>query len=160
MRVMGIDPSLNSTGYCIIEKEGEKISILEKGVITPTSHKLTEKLFFLSQRIKEVIENYSPDEVALENVYGSPFKKSSILLSLSSGAIIVAISEKGKPVFQYTATEIKKAVTGWGRAGKEDVKKMLKKFLNIEDGIKSDISDAIAVAICHIFTSSKLRDLR
>jgi crossover junction endodeoxyribonuclease RuvC len=160
MKVMGIDPSLNSTGYCVIEKEGEKISILEKGVIKPSSNTISEKLYNLARKIKEIIDIYSPDEVALENVYSSPFKKSSILLALSAGALISAVCERGKPIFQYTTTEIKKAVTGWGRAGKKDVERMVRRFLKIDGGINSDVSDAIAVAICHLFSSSKLRNLK
>ncbi len=160
MKVMGIDPSLNSTGYCVIEKEGEKISILEKGVIKPASNTISEKLYNLARKIKEIIDIYSPDEVALENVYSSPFKKSSILLALSAGALISAVCERGKPIFQYTTTEIKKAVTGWGRAGKKDVERMVRRFLKIDGGINSDVSDAIAVAICHLFSSSKLRNLK
>jgi len=160
MKVMGIDPSLNSTGYCVIEKEGEKISILEKGVIKPSSNTISEKLYNLARKIKEIIDIYSPDEVALENVYSSPFKKSSILLALSAGALISAVCERRKPIFQYTTTEIKKAVTGWGRAGKKDVERMVRRFLKIDGGINSDVSDAIAVAICHLFSSSKLRNLK
>ncbi len=160
MKVMGIDPSLNSTGYCIIEREGEKLSILGKGVIKTPQKSVSEKLHSLVKNIKEIIDFYSPEEVALENVYNSPFKKSSILLALSSGALISAVCEKNKPLFQYTTTEVKKAVTGWGRADKKDVERMVKRLLKIEGRLSSDVSDAIAVAICHIFTSSKLRNLR
>ncbi len=160
MKVMGIDPSLNSTGYCVIEREGEKLSILRKGLIKTPQKSVTEKLYFLVKNIKEIIDNYSPEEVAFENVYNSPFKKSSILLALSAGALISAVCEKNRPVFQYTTTEVKKAVTGWGRADKKDVKKMVRRLLKIEGGLNSDVSDAIAVAICHLFTSSKLRNLK
>lgn len=160
MKVMGIDPSLNSTGYCVIEREGEKLSILGKGVIETSFNEVPARLYNLSKRIKEIIDTYSPEEVALENVYSSPFKKSSILLALSAGAIISAVCEKNKPVFLYTTTEVKKAVTGWGRAGKEDVENMVRRLVKIDGGIKKDVSDAIAVAICHLFTSSKLRSLR
>ncbi len=160
MKVMGIDPSLNSTGYCVIEKEKENISILEKGIIKPSQNTVPEKLHALAKKIKEIIDIYSPDEVALENVYSSPFKRSSLLLALSAGALISAVCEKSKPVFQYTTTEIKKAVTGWGRAGKKDVERMVRRLLKIDGGIESDVSDAIAVAICHLFTSSKLRNLK
>lgn len=160
MKVMGIDPSLNSTGYCVIEKEGERISILEKGVIKTHTHDISDRLYISAKKIKEIIDIFSPEEVALENVYNSPFKKSSILLALSAGAIISAVREKNKPVFQYTATEVKKAVTGWGRAEKKDVEKMVKKIVKVEGELQGDISDAIAVALCHIFTSSRLRDLK
>lgn len=160
MKVMGIDPSLNSTGYCVVEREGESISILEKGVIKPSKNTVPEKLHALVKKIKEIIDIYSPEEVAFENVYNSPFKKSSILLALSAGALISAVCEKGRPVFQYTTTEVKKAVTGWGRAGKKDVERMVRRLLKIDGEINSDVSDAIAVAICHLFTSSKLRNLK
>lgn len=160
MKVMGIDPSLNSTGYCVIEREGKNISILEKGVIKPHQNTVPEKLYALAKKIKEIIDIYSPDEVAIENVYSSPFKRSSIFLALSAGALLAAVCEKGKPVFHYTTTEIKKAVTGWGRAGKKDVERMVRKLLKIDGKMNSDISDAIAVVICHLFTSSKLRNLK
>lgn len=160
MKVMGIDPSLNSTGYCVIEKEGEKISVLEKGIIKVQKKDIADRLYNSAKKIKEIIDIHSPEEIALENIYNSPFKKSTILLALSVGAIISAVREKNRPVFQYTATEVKKAVTGWGRADKKDVEKMVKKIVKLEGNLSGDISDAIAVALCHIFTSSRLRGLR
>ncbi|MGQ9617860.1 MAG: crossover junction endodeoxyribonuclease RuvC [Candidatus Aminicenantia bacterium] len=157
---MGIDPSLNSTGYCIIEKEGDELNLLGKGIIETNSKALEKKLYFLSKNIKEVIENYLPDTVALEYVFNSPFKKTSINLALATGAIISAIGEKGKPLSCYTTTEVKKAITGWGRAGKEEVEKMVKRIVNIDEDIKDDVSDAIAVALCHMFSSKKIKELR
>ncbi len=160
MKVMGIDPSLNSTGYCVIEKRGERLILLEKGVIKTPAKNLQEKIWFLSKNIKAVIENHSPEEVAMECVFNSPFKKSSIILALTTGALISAVGEKERPLFQYSTTEVKKAITGWGRAGKSNVKKMIRKIIPIESDIEDDVSDAMAVAICHVFSSKKFKNLR
>ena len=161
MIIMGIDPGSRVTGYGLIEKEGDYLKWICDGQICPSKNlSFHDRVFNIFLKIKEVIEKYEPDEVAVEDLFHSKNAKSSLKLGHVRGAIIVAVLYANLPVFEYTPLEIKRAITGYGKATKEQVRDMVRFILGLNKEIKTDSSDALAVAICHAnrIDLRKLRD--
>jgi len=153
VKIMGIDPGSNITGYGIIEKKEDRLNWIDDGQISPSKRSsFYERLFYIFSEIKRLIDKYRPQEVALEDIFYSKNVKSSIRLGHIRGAIVVASLSMGVPLFEYTPLEVKKAVTGYGAASKSQVKEMVKLILSIERDISFDSSDALAIAICHANT--------
>lgn len=155
MRALGIDPSLRSTGYGIIEYSKNTYLVLSYGCIKP-SRKLTfhQKINEIRQKVEGLINTFHPDEVAIENLFYAQNIKTAIILGQVRGATLVAVAAMGRDLYEYSALEIKKAVTGYGQADKEQVKAMVKTLLNIQDeGMETDASDALATAYCHLNSS-------
>jgi crossover junction endodeoxyribonuclease RuvC len=152
MRVLGIDPSIRSTGFGVIEYSQDNYTVLGYGVIKPSArllfhHKINE----IKNRIEKLISTYSPDEVAIENPFYAQNIKTAITLGQVRGATLVAVASHDCSLFEYSPLEIKKAVTGYGRADKNQVNTMVKALLHIENKkIEADASDALATAICHL----------
>jgi len=148
--IMGIDPGSRVTGYGIIQKKGEKLSWISNGEISPAQNlSFYEKIFSIFLEMKKLIQFYKPEELAIEDIFYYKNAKSSIKLGHIRGAIIVASFLCKVPIFEYTPLQIKKAVTGYGNATKEQVKEMVKFILGIKKEIRTDSSDALATAICH-----------
>ena len=154
MRVLGIDPSLQSTGFGIVENEGGRLVPVAYGVIKPTGKlPLPLKLAEIKTELEGIIRSYGPGEAAIENPFYAQNMKTALLLGQVRGAVLVAIAGTGCGFFEYSALEIKKAVTGYGQAGKEQVQTMVRALLGLEDDrIPLDASDALAAAICHLNT--------
>ncbi|MGD2295864.1 MAG: crossover junction endodeoxyribonuclease RuvC [Candidatus Aminicenantes bacterium] len=152
MRVLGIDPSVKSTGYSILEYSGDDYSVLAYGVIKPSRQKVFHhKINEIKRAIEGLIQDYKPEEVAIENPFYAQNIKTAITLGQVRGATLIAVASQGKPLYEYSALEIKKAVTGYGQADKHQVKTMVKTLLNIEDDrMETDASDALATAYCHL----------
>jgi len=158
MRVLGIDPSLKSTGFGIIESQEQSLQAVIYGIIkTAESQPFPQRLNEIRLELEKIISSYSPDEVAIENPFYARNVRTAISLGQVRGAVLVAVASSQKPLFEYSALEIKKAVTGYGQAEKDQVQRMVKILLNLEDERMSlDASDALAAAICH----ANLRGLR
>ncbi len=154
MRVLGIDPSVQSTGFGVIEFENDSYSILEYGTIKPSrQHPFHHKINTVRTRLEEIIRLHEPDEVAIENPFYAQNVKTAIALGQVRGAVLVAVASQNRPLFEYSALEIKKAVTGYGRAEKDQVKTMIKILLNMQEKeLGTDAADALAAAICHLNT--------
>lgn len=152
MRVLGIDPSIRSTGFGIIEYSQNNYTVLDYGTIRPSGrllfhHKINE----IKNQIEKLISTYNPEEVAIENPFYAQNIKTAITLGQVRGATLVAVASHDCSLFEYSPLEIKKAVTGYGQADKNQVKTMVKALLHIEDEkIETDASDALAAAICHL----------
>lgn len=152
MRVLGIDPSVQSTGFGVIENIENNYSVLSYGVIKPSRsmlfhHKINE----IRNEIESLILRFEPDEVAIENPFYAQNIKTAITLGQVRGATLVAVASQDCPLFEYSPLEIKKAVTGYGQADKNQVNVMIKTLLDIEDDkMKIDASDALATAFCHL----------
>lgn len=150
MIIMGIDPGSKVTGYGLIEKNGNVLRWIDDGQICPLrTLPFHDRVFNIFLEIKKIIKKYKPDEVAIEDLFHSRNAKSSLKLGHVRGAVIIAILCANLPVFEYTPLEIKKALTGYGRATKEQVRETVKLILKLDKEIKIDSSDALAVAICH-----------
>jgi crossover junction endodeoxyribonuclease RuvC len=148
--VLGVDPGSRITGYGVVEKK-------RRGIISVTGGEITAKGNEpLSVRLKKIYDNlikimrvFTPDAVALEDIFYGKNVKSLIKLGHVRGVIILAASHSNIPVFEYTPLEVKKAVVGYGRAEKSQVQKMVRTILNLDKLPPVDTSDALAVAICH-----------
>jgi len=152
MRVLGIDPSLQSTGFGVVEEDGGRLVPVAYGVIKPTAKlPLHLKLAEIKSELEEIIRTYGPGEAAIENPFYAQNMKTALLLGQVRGAVLVAVAGTGCGLAEYSALEIKKAVTGYGQADKEQVQTMVRSLLGLDDdAIPLDASDALAAAICHL----------
>ena len=159
VRILGIDPGLRTTGFGVIEIDGEKaggkIVYITSGVIKTASGK-TEDREELPARLKiildglfEVIDTYKPEQVAVEKVFVNVNPQSTLLLGQARGAAISAAVIRNLPVAEYTALQVKQAVVGNGHAQKEQVQEMVKRLLKLPATPSPDSADALACAICH-----------
>jgi crossover junction endodeoxyribonuclease RuvC len=156
MRVLGIDPSSRATGYGILELKEGRTLVLGYGTIKPRRQgTLQEKLLEIKGGIDRLIGAFEPGEIAVENPFFGLNIKTAITLGQVRGAVLVAVAERGRPLYEYSPLEIKKAVTGYGRADKHQVATMVKALLSLDDeALEEDASDALACAICHLNTRS------
>ena len=156
MIVLGIDPSVKSTGFGIIEYSDNNYSVLSYGCVKPPpSLSFHEKLNNIRSHLEDLIKTHRPDEVAIENPFYALNIKTAITLGQVRGAALVAIASQKKPLFEYSPLEVKKAVTGYGQADKNQMITMIKALLAIEDDkLETDAADALAVAFCHVNTRS------
>lgn len=154
-KILGVDPGSACTGYGVISGGGNQFEYVSSGtIVLPGKAARYDKLRVIFSGIGKVIEKYSPAEFAVEDVFYSKNPKSLLVLGEARGAAILAASLAGLPIFEYSAREIKKSVTGNGAAHKSQVNFMLGKLLKLEQTLESeDESDALAVAICHAFKS-------
>jgi len=149
--VLGIDPGSRITAYGVVEKKRQGIISVTGGEITAKGNEtLSVRLKKIHDNLIEIMRVFTPDAVALEDIFYGKNVKSLIKLGHVRGVIILAASHSNIPVFEYTPLEVKKAVVGYGRAEKNQVQKMIKVILNLDKLPPVDTSDALAVAICHI----------
>ena len=153
MRVLGIDPGLNTTGYGLLETGDEKPKLIEAGEIKSTrSLPLEERLYELFTGLEEVLKEFQPDVLVVEELY-SHYKhpKTAVIMGHVRGVFFLVAGIAGIPVFSYSATRIKKSLTGAGHADKEQIARMISVSLDCgEIHGRFDVTDAIATALCHI----------
>jgi crossover junction endodeoxyribonuclease RuvC len=151
MRILGIDPGSQATGFGAIDSDGHHHALVEHGVIrTPASHSFPQKLHFIHQRLVEVLDRSRPGEVVVENLFYATNVKSALRLGHVRGVAILAGVARGLPVFEYSPLEVKQAVVGYGRADKQQVQKMVALLLGLPAPPEpDDVTDALAVALCH-----------
>jgi crossover junction endodeoxyribonuclease RuvC len=152
MRVLGIDPSLQSTGFGIVEEDAGRLRPVAYGIIKPPAKlPLHLKLADIKNELETLIRTYAPAEAAIENPFYAQNMKTALLLGQVRGAVLIAVAGTGCGLAEYSALEIKKAVTGYGQADKEQVLTMVRSLLELDDeAIPLDASDALAAAICHL----------
>lgn len=150
MRILGLDPSLTSTGWGVIDVVGNKLSYVADGIVTTLAKDdMSERLVKLHKGICEVVELYKPDEAAIEEVFLNSNPHSSLKLGQARGVIMLAPAIYGISVAEYEPNKIKKAVVGVGHAEKHQVESMMKILLPGCKPKNNDSADALAVAICH-----------
>ncbi|MDO9307868.1 MAG: crossover junction endodeoxyribonuclease RuvC [Deltaproteobacteria bacterium] len=151
MRVLGVDPGSRITGYGIVDQTGNRLVHVDNGAIfTDSADDFPGRLKRIFDGLSEIILQYHPDEVAIENIFFSTNVQSALKLGQARGAAIVAAVNANLPVAEYSALQVKQAVVGQGRAEKSQVQKMLKSLLGLPEIAQADASDALAVAVCHI----------
>jgi len=162
MRILGLDPSLRSTGFGLISCQDQGYSVIEYGTIKPEAKlPFYRKINAIRLRIEELIHRHEPDEVAIENPFFAHNVKTALILGQVRGAALVAVASHDVPLFEYSALEIKKAVTSYGQADKTQVSFMVRTLLNLQDAeLSLDASDALATAICHSHSQSFLQKLQ
>jgi crossover junction endodeoxyribonuclease RuvC len=155
MIVLGVDPGLGATGYALVECGSGPPRLVEAGLIrSRASLSLEQRLLELSGGFEQVIEEYHPDVLAIEELYSHyQHPKTAVIMGHARGVFFLLAGKAGIPVYSYSATRIKKSLTGVGHATKEQVARMLANILNCESfrGPK-DVTDAVATALCHINT--------
>ena len=150
MRILGLDPSLSSTGWGIVEVENNSLRYVADGFIkTDPKLPIYDRLAVIHRALNEVIETYHPQEAAIEQVFLNENPTSTIKLGMARGVVILAPALFGIPVCEYEPTKVKKAVVGVGRAEKSQVETMVKILLPGCKPKNNDSSDALAMAICH-----------
>jgi crossover junction endodeoxyribonuclease RuvC len=154
-RILGIDPGLNRTGYGIIEVSGGRLGWIASGVIRVPAGDLPQRLETILRELGVVIENTAPDEASVEKVFVNVNPKSTLLLGQARGAAICAAVAAGVVVHEYSALQVKQATTGYGRADKLQMQKMVQRLLGLDHAPASDAADALACAICHAHASGR-----
>lgn len=150
MRILGIDPGLERTGWGVIETEGSRLSFLAAGVIlSKASEPMAMRLNRIDSELSAIVEKWKPDSAAIEETFVNKNAASSLKLGQARGVAIVAPARAGLEVAEYGANKVKKSVVGVGHAGKDQVGMMIKVLLPTAGQLAADAADALAVAICH-----------
>jgi len=151
VRILGIDPGLATTGYSLLEKQGNSFELIDSGRIkTSPDRQDVTRLEDLFQELTELINSLNPGHMAVEELFFNKNVKTAIRVGQARGVILLAGSRQGLEVYEYTPLQVKQAVVGYGRASKHQVQEMVKALLNLPAAPDSDDeADAIAVAICH-----------
>jgi crossover junction endodeoxyribonuclease RuvC len=150
MRLLGLDPGLRITGWGVLEQRDNRLIWVADGVVT-SDEKLTlaDRLAQLHRGVTEVIARFSPDEIAVEEVFVNINPASTLKLGQARGAVLVAAGLAGVPVAEYATRLVKKSLVGTGQGDKQQVAMMVRRLLPACEIATEDASDALAVAICH-----------
>ena len=156
MRVMGIDPGSNCTGCGVIEEINNELKVIYWGIIKSKARQsFPQRLKFIYDELVAIIQNFNPDEVAVEDMFFATNVKSALKLGQTRGIAILSAVNEGKPVAEYSPLEVKQSVVGYGRAEKQQVQEMVTAILKLKEKPEPfDASDALAVAICHIHSTT------
>lgn len=157
MIIVGFDPGLATLGYGVIKKEAKrKPEMVDYGIIsTPKDENLAVRLCMLEKGVKQVIDKYCPAEIAIEELFFAKNVKTGIAVAHARGVILLTANKECGKIFEYTPLQIKQALTGYGRADKNQIQQMVKSFLGLKAVPKpDDAADALAVALCHAQTNN------
>ncbi|MEJ2362046.1 MAG: crossover junction endodeoxyribonuclease RuvC [Gammaproteobacteria bacterium] len=149
IRILGIDPGSRLTGYGVVELRGNRAVALQHGCLRVGDGELAQRLKRIHQGISQLIEEFQPQEAAIESVFVHRNVESALKLGQARGSAISAISLQDIPVYEYAPAVIKKSVVGRGNAGKPQVQHMVSAILGLPKDLQSDAADALAVALCH-----------
>jgi len=149
---LGIDPGIATTGYGVIKEDGGNFLCVDYGLIKTTKEdSSSRRLFLLKKEVSSLIKKHSPNIAAIEKVYFFKNLKTALPVSQAKGVIMVAFEEETIPLQEFTPLEIKQTITGYGKAEKEQVQKMIRMMLNLnEEHLPDDAADALGAAICGI----------
>lgn len=156
MIILGIDPGSRKTGYGIVNAVGNRVTHVENGTLyiedEPT---FAARLVALHRGLTGIIQTFRVESVAIENIFYHKNPRSVQKLGEARGVAILSGACTGLPVHEYSALQVKQAVTGYGKAAKEQMQAMVRKLLNLPDLAEENASDALGVALCHAFNSGK-----
>lgn len=149
-RIIGIDPGSRVTGYGLVDVSSRKMRYVTCGCIHTKSVRFPERLKDIFRGVEQLIANYRVEAFAIENVFVSRNPDSALKLGQARGAAIAAGVVHNLPVSEYASRSVKLAVVGTGRATKEQIQKMVRLILSLDDVPATDAADALAIAICHV----------
>ena len=156
-RILGIDPGSVITGYGIVDSDGIRSFHVAHGCIRVEGDSLPEKLGFILNEVSNLIVQWEPAEVAIEQVFVSKNPMSALKLGQARGAAICAAVQRGLPVAEYSARTVKQAAVGYGAADKEQMQEMIRMLLSLTELPAADAADGLAVALCHAHSVSGAR---
>lgn len=150
MIILGIDPGTRIVGYGVLDKKGTIVRVQDYGVIkVVASDELPKRLKGIYQGLQRLIKQVRPDMVVVEDVFYAKDVRATIKMGEGRGVVLLCAALKNIPLYEYTPAEVKKSVTGNGRADKSQVQKMVKHILGLKEIPKPDEADALAIALCH-----------
>jgi crossover junction endodeoxyribonuclease RuvC len=151
VRVLGIDPGTRVLGYGVVEQRGTALRALDHGTLSPGGQiPLSERLALIYSGLSALFEAHRPEAVAVEGVFSHRNARSALILGHARGVALLCAARAGAPVFEYAPAEVKRAVGASGAAEKEQVLRLVRGYLGLEEIKKADAADALALAICHL----------
>lgn len=158
VRVLGVDPGTAITGWGIVEGDGDDLQMIAGGAITTTAGTpLPQRLQTIYRELTTIIEQWRPEDSAIEELFFSKNAKTALAVGHGRGAAMLALANANLPITEYKPLEVKQAITGYGGADKQQMQHMVKLLLSLDDIPRpDDAADALAVAICHVH-SARLR---
>ena len=158
MIILGIDPGVATIGFGVIQAQRQKNTLIQYGVITtPAGIPLSSRLLQISNDMEQLIHQFHPDEMAVEELFFSKNITTGIAVAHGRGVILLAAERLGVPIFEYTPMQVKQAVVGYGKAEKRQVMLMTQRLLGMKEVPRpDDAADAIAIAICHSRSATSL----
>ncbi len=156
MIILGFDPGIATLGYGVIQTEkGKKPQMLDYGIVsTPKEENIAVRLAMLEKGVKQIIDKYKPNEIAIEELFFAKNVKTAITVAHARGVVLLTCVKECGRIYEYTPLQIKQALTGYGRADKKQIQAMVKMFLNLKAVPKpDDAADALAVALTHAQTN-------
>jgi len=162
MRIMGIDPGSQCTGFGIVEEQkGKLVSVHWGAVRAKAKQGFPERLKSIYQALVETIQEFTPEEIAIEDLFFASNAKSALKLGQTRGVAILAAANMDRPIAEYSPLEVKQSVVGYGRADKVQVQAMVTRLLNLKTPPQPfDACDALAIAICHTHSAATKRKLQ
>lgn len=149
VRVLGIDPGSQRTGFGVLDADGPKLFYVASGVIRTERGEFAERLCEIFRGVQAIVAEYRPQEIAIERVFVNRNVDSALKLGQARGAAICGTADAGAGVYEYAPRQIKMAVVGSGSADKAQVQLMMKSLLKLGGRVAVDASDALAAAVCH-----------
>lgn len=158
MRILGIDPGYATIGFSVLEVQRGEYSLVQFGTITTSADvEFSHRLLTIYQDMNRLIDTFSPDVMAIEELFWGHNVTTGIGVSHGRGVILLSAAKRDLPVYEYTPMQIKQAVVGYGNATKLQVMDMTKRLLKMKKVARpDDAADAIAVALCHARSSTSL----
>jgi crossover junction endodeoxyribonuclease RuvC len=158
MRLLSIDPSLRGTGFAVLDTDGKKHTVLEYGVVV-NKPGISQSLCLVNihARISELIALHRPEECAVEGVIFVQSLRTAITLGAARGASILAVAQRGIPIFEYAPRKVKQAVVGSGAADKKQVAFMIRALLGLTETPSADAADALAIGLAHVQSQAGMR---
>jgi len=153
-RILGIDPGSRQTGYGIIDSDKNNSIHVDSGCIYVKGESFADRLGYIFQQVGEIIAEYQPSELSIEQVFVNKNVDSAMKLGQARAAAICAAVNAGLDVSEYTPKAVKSAVVGTGNASKEQVQHMMSMLLRLEKGLQADQADALGIALCHAHNRS------
>jgi crossover junction endodeoxyribonuclease RuvC len=159
-RVMGLDPGTATTGFGVVEGDGDALQLVEYGaIITPPNLPMPERLRLIYLKLTELIAHLQPEALSVEKLFFNKNVTTALSVGQARGVALLAAANASVPVFEYTPLEVKQAMVGYGRATKDQMQQMVRMVLQLDHTPHpDDAADALAIAICHV-QSARMRGL-
>lgn len=156
--ILGIDPGSRITGFGLIEMRGQQYQYTNAGCIRVGDGEISQRLFKIHEKLCEIIEEYRPQEIAIEQIFTKINHQAALKLGQARGVALLTAAKYAIPIYEYTARHVKKSVVGYGAADKNQVQHMIRAILKLKQTPSADAADALAIAICHAHSPLPLRE--